>query len=54
MLRGEFLSIGAGEFLVVTELGNGQVLCLREINLASAPDGVERGDEGRETVRRLL
>lgn len=40
--------------MVVTELGGVQVLCLGEINLASAPDGMEMGVEGRETVRRVL
>lgn len=34
---------------MVTELGSGRVLCLGEINLASAPDGVEMGDRaGRQ------
>lgn len=54
MLRGKVLSVGIGEFLIVTELGSGQDLCLWDINLASAPDGVEMGDKGRETVRRVL
>lgn len=39
--------------MVVTELGRRQVLCLGEINLALAPDGVEMGDKGRETARRV-
>lgn len=51
MLTGKLSSVGMGIFCVVSELRSRQDLCFREMNLASAQDGAEMGDQGRETIR---